>query len=334
MAGIYTSIPTAADLILSVRSQIPDRAPDDDPALDGAAFRVDTLLRWVNDAGRLIAIAAPVIQDWFGLPSEAEQDVYELPSYIRSVEQLWYDLLPLGRSAEADSIFSSKTTSRSWWMSPHSMHARPRIHVWPAPSGSGAATTLNGALVSSATTVTVADVSGFQEFGYAVIDPGTEDEELVRYATVDYANNQLKNVLRSQSATVAPATWATATAIHECNLFGKCYRLPRPLKRVADPLEIPQGLWPLIELYVLSKVRESEQDHQTSMQLFTTFNQLKEQLAEKSQRERAAEADPRVQEVLARFPGAKVVEVRKLATEPPESDIVAEDPAESLDDDD
>jgi len=57
-------------------------------------------------------------------------------------------------------------------------------------------------------------------------------------------------------------------------------------------------------------------------------------LAERSQRERAAEADPRVQEVLARFPGAKVVEVRRLAAEPPESDIIAEDPAESPDNDD
>ena len=52
------------------------------------------------------------------------------------------------------------------------------------------------------------------------------------------------------------------------------------------------------------------------------------------QRERAAEADPRVQEVLARFPGAKVVEVRRLAAEPPEADIVSEDPAESADGDD
>jgi DNA polymerase III subunit gamma/tau len=55
---------------------------------------------------------------------------------------------------------------------------------------------------------------------------------------------------------------------------------------------------------------------------------------EKSQRERAAEADPRVQEVLARFPGAKVVEVRRLAPEPPESDASGEDPAESCDSDD
>src|ERR1700734_3644351 len=49
---------------------------------------------------------------------------------------------------------------------------------------------------------------------------------------------------------------------------------------------------------------------------------------QKNQRERAAEADPRVKEVLARFPGAKVVEVRKLAPEPPESDAGIEDPAE------
>ncbi|QHO73585.1 DNA polymerase III subunit gamma/tau [Bradyrhizobium sp. CCBAU 051011] len=49
---------------------------------------------------------------------------------------------------------------------------------------------------------------------------------------------------------------------------------------------------------------------------------------------RAAEADPRVQEVLARFPGAKVVEVRRLAAEPPESNIIADDLNESSDGDD
>jgi DNA polymerase-3 subunit gamma/tau len=55
---------------------------------------------------------------------------------------------------------------------------------------------------------------------------------------------------------------------------------------------------------------------------------------EKTQRERAAESDPRVKEVLARFPGAKVVEVRRLAPEPPESDAGVDDPAESPDSDD
>lgn len=54
----------------------------------------------------------------------------------------------------------------------------------------------------------------------------------------------------------------------------------------------------------------------------------------KNEHARAAEADPRVQEVLARFPGAKVVEVRKLVAEPPESDAVGEDPSEISDSDD
>jgi DNA polymerase III subunit gamma/tau len=55
---------------------------------------------------------------------------------------------------------------------------------------------------------------------------------------------------------------------------------------------------------------------------------------QKNQRERAAESDPRVKEVLARFPGAKVVEVRKLAPEPPESDASGEDPIDPSDSDD
>jgi DNA polymerase-3 subunit gamma/tau len=55
---------------------------------------------------------------------------------------------------------------------------------------------------------------------------------------------------------------------------------------------------------------------------------------EKNQRERAAEADPRVKEVLARFPGTKVVEVRRLAPEPPDSDGSGEDPADPSDSDD
>ena len=54
----------------------------------------------------------------------------------------------------------------------------------------------------------------------------------------------------------------------------------------------------------------------------------------KNEHARTAEADPRVQEVLARFPGAKVVEVRKLAAELPESDAIGEDPTEGSDSDD
>jgi DNA polymerase-3 subunit gamma/tau len=55
---------------------------------------------------------------------------------------------------------------------------------------------------------------------------------------------------------------------------------------------------------------------------------------QKNERERAAEADPRVQEVLSRFPGAKVVEVRKLAPSMPETDVLPDDMPEGFDGDD
>ena len=60
--------------------------------------------------------------------------------------------------------------------------------------------------------------------------------------------------------------------------------------------------------------------------------------AAKQEHARTAEADPRVREVLSRFPGAKVVEVRRLAPEAPESNINADygsdDPPDGSDGDD
>ncbi|WP_027552124.1 DNA polymerase III subunit gamma/tau [Bradyrhizobium sp. Cp5.3] len=60
--------------------------------------------------------------------------------------------------------------------------------------------------------------------------------------------------------------------------------------------------------------------------------------AAKQEHARTAEADPRVQEVLSRFPGAKVVEVRRLAPEAPESNINSDygsdDPVDGSDSDD
>jgi DNA polymerase-3 subunit gamma/tau len=65
---------------------------------------------------------------------------------------------------------------------------------------------------------------------------------------------------------------------------------------------------------------------------------LRQQMLEqKNERQRTVEADPRVREVLARFPGAKV-EVRVIAPEPvdlgAESDFVTDDAADGLNDDD
>jgi DNA polymerase-3 subunit gamma/tau len=62
---------------------------------------------------------------------------------------------------------------------------------------------------------------------------------------------------------------------------------------------------------------------------------LREQaLQQRSARERSAEADPRVHEVLAHFPGAKIVEVRHLASDLPDADIPDDDASDASDSDD
>lgn len=275
------AITTVGDIILSVRAQIPDRAPGDDPRQDGNAFGVATLLRWINDAGRLICLSAPVIQDWSGFPSMQGQDVYVLPNYVTSVEQAWYNLLPMTRSPEADALFTSKIQGRAWWFGPHSLHAIPRLHVWPAPDENGNSTTLSAQANVGDTTLSLTSVTGFEEYGFAELKDAT-NTEVVRYATVDSASNQLKNVLRGQGGTLE-RQWVNGSTINEGNIFYKCFRLPRPLTDVTEPVEIPQALWPLVELYVIAKVREAEQDHQTAAGMRQEFNQTVELLASKHQ---------------------------------------------------
>jgi len=262
---------TLGDMILSIRDQIPD--PVTDPSLDGTAFSFASLLRWINDAQRIICAGAPVIQDWHGLPSITGMSIYELPQYITSVEQAWYNLLPLTRAPEGGTIYTTKVTSRSWWFGPHSIHATPRLHVWPAPDRTASTSTLTAPLSQTGTTVTVASSTAFNVFGYAQIE-----QELILFQ--NKTATAFNNVLRGQSGTLA-ISHNNGVPITDCNIFFKCYRLPRTLITAADPIELPQTLWPLVELYVQAKVKSAEQDIQESLAIMREFLRLVDRLAEK-----------------------------------------------------
>lgn len=266
---------TAADIILSIRDQIPDMV--EDASQDGSAFSLATLLRWLNDAGRIMCATAAVLQDWYGITSAAGMDVYELPQYIVSVDQAWYDLTPLTRSAELDDIFVNKIQGRSWWFGPHSIHATPRLHVWPACDRTGLSTTLAAPMTAAATTLTLTSITGLKDFGFLRVD-----NELILYRTVNSSTKVVSNILRAQGGTVLSDHLNGAT-VNEANIFFKCNRLPNPLTSATSLIEVPQGLWPLLELYVLAKVREAEQEMQAAQGLRQEFTAQVEKLAEKSQ---------------------------------------------------
>lgn len=67
----------------------------------------------------------------------------------------------------------------------------------------------------------------------------------------------------------------------------KCTRLANPISGPNDLIEVPQGLWPLIELYVISNVREAEQDTQLGMMLRKEFMERVKDLGSKASQKEA-----------------------------------------------
>jgi len=273
--GSSTSSTAAQNLIMSVRDRIPD--PVDNPADDGG-FKVASLIRWINEGMRYMCGRAPLIIDWYAFQSEAGMDVYELPGYIMDVQQLWYDLWPCWRSPELDAIWTTKVTQRSYFFGPHSQHAIPRIHVWPAADRTGQSKTLNSAISATDKTITLNTVTSLQPYGFVKIQ-----DELVLYRTINASpTNTLTQVLRGQGGTDAVAHNDTSV-VTECNIMFKGSRLAKAIVAPTDIIELPEPLWPVLELYVLACVRDAENEAQEARSLRKEFTDAVDQMAAKGQ---------------------------------------------------
>lgn len=270
-------MPTAGDLILSIRAQIPDPSPSSDPNLDGRTFSAETLLRWINDAAKILCSVAPLIQDWTGLATTEGQDVYPLPDVVTGVDQAWYDLYPLLRSRELDHIYISRPSGRAFYFAPHAVHSIPRLHIYPAPTRSGGTGTLSADVTATETSLPCTQTGWSTAYGYAEITDGSA-VEVVRYAR--RTSTELQNVLRGQWLTDARA-WNQGATVRELNLMYKATRLPRPLTSADTPMEVPMILWPVLEVYVMARVREAEQDHGTALQFHQAFLQAANELGQR-----------------------------------------------------
>jgi hypothetical protein len=277
--GVGSIDASAASLIMSIRDKIPD--PVTDPSLDGASFKLTTLVRWINDAMRLITLGAPVIVDWWAVPTVQGMNSYEVPSYIVAIDQAWYDRQNLTKLAEIDTIFRSKPTGWSWWFGMHSTTSRPVLMIFPDALRTAGTTTLTSDVTATDLSLPIASGANFQVFGYVTIDG-----ELIMYRNIPGGAGNITNILRGQGGTEA-AAHVMGTQVQECNLMLKCTRLAQPITGPNDNIEVPQGLWPLIELYVISNVREAEQDTQLGMSLRQEFNAQIKDLGSKASQKQA-----------------------------------------------
>lgn len=273
VVGIPLTTSGLGDLILEIRDLIPD--PVSDPSQDGNAFSLATLLRFINHAAEELCFNAPIIEDWYGVPSEQGMDVYEMSNTIVDVRQLWYDLWPCWRAPEYDAIFTTKIQSRSYFQGPHASHQIPKVHVWPCADRSAATTTLTSALTTSSLVIPVAATTNFRLYGLLKIN-----DEIILYRTLDSSLNQIRQILRGQGGTVAD-THSSGATVQELNIMMKVSRLPRPVTSINDVLEVPQGLYPLIEMGVLAHVRQVEQEYQESARLHQLFDSEIDKLSSK-----------------------------------------------------
>lgn len=272
--GTPTSGTTAGDVLSSIRDMIPDTVTN--PSLDGSAFSLASLLRWMNDGLRIMATTAPIIQDWYALQSTQGMDLYVLPSTTLSVEQLWYDNFVCIRSPEYNNLGLTKITSRSYYFGPHSIHQTPRLALYPACDRTGSTTTLSTSLTDASLSITVASAAAYRPYGYLAIE-----NEILAYRTIDSTATIFSAILRGQAGTTAAAHVA-GVVVTELNVMMKLSRLPTPLTSATSVIEIPVGLVPLIELYVLSNVREAEQDHQAAQTMRRAFTTAMRELETKN----------------------------------------------------
>lgn len=277
--GTPGSVAVAGALIMSIRDKIPE--PVTDPALDGPAFKLATLIRWINDAMRLICIEVPVIVDWWAIPTVSGMGVYQLPSYVVGVDQGWYDQQNLTKLPELDTIFQSKPTGRSWWFGMHSTASIPALTIFPDADRTAATTTLTAGVTATDLSLPITSGASFKSFGFVMIE-----SELILYRTMPTAAGNITNILRGQGGTTAAAHLSGVT-VQERNLMLKITRLAQTITGVNDIIEVPQSLWPLIELYVIANVREAEQDHQVGQSLRREFMDRVKELGSKASQKQA-----------------------------------------------
>lgn len=172
-------------------------------------------------------------------------------------------------------------------------------HIWdrkfeitPTPTSSEAAsaTTLNGALTSGATSITVADVSSFPSMGRVKI--GSEE---IFYQNTNTTTNQLLLCERADANTTA-AAHASGATVSELNLQLFYYRTPTDMSAGTDTPSIPEEYHDALIYYAAAKCMEKSNESARAQYFLGLYYQWRVK-AERELRRRQRDRNPRI------FPG-------------------------------
>ena len=108
--------------------------------------------------------------------------------------------------------------------------------------------------------------SGFLPFGYAQIE-----NEIVQYQALSTSPVGIATITRGIGGT-SPATHAGGVAVTHLSLWVKGKRTPLEITSSASLIELPSAFTYPLELYVLSKARQAEQEFGEAAKLMQSFH--------------------------------------------------------------
>lgn len=260
----------ASPVIITANSTIVGKLPNRNsaylPDTDGRAISATSVIRWINDGLKAAAvICGGGIPDISGVPSVAGQAMYILNGNWKKIDDAWYDGYSIGLGAKSNIYRRNKTSGLTGILAVNHVASRTIIELYPQPPRTAGATTLNGGIAATDTSLIVNANTFILPMGLALI--GTE---IVSFAGFNV--NTMNGLIRGIGGTSAQA-WPNGTAIQELNLMIAGLRVPTDyiLGQAASTFNAPPGWEAPMGKYLIHRFRELEQNGREAQRLLTEF---------------------------------------------------------------
>ncbi len=206
-----------------------------------------------------------LVPDWTAFPSINTAQSYTLDAKWVLAEDVWFRQLRCAYLDEAWTIYPSAYVGQSLSFSMHRRAGALDLSLYGAPNLTDTTTTLSADMTATQDSVVCTATTDFLSFGWVLVGG-----ELMEYRNLNTDTHTVYTLRRGAGGTRAEVHYASDPVTH-CSLWVKGLRSPNPVTRSTDPLEVPIAFIAPLELYVLSKVREAEQDRQEAKSLMDSF---------------------------------------------------------------
>ena len=260
----------ASAIINIVRDLIPDGSYSAggvaQPDTDGGIFRVQTLYRFLNDGVKALSQKTGwVINDWTAVTVTQHIPTYDINGQWHSFDEVFLNGWRLGRAAEGYLLWPQKVeTGQSVVYALHNTTDHWNLRLFPAPNFTDPSYVTSGSMTPTSTAVTINSVANMMPYGFVQIE-----NELIQYYNI--TGTTLQALVRGVGGTTASSHVSSSSLTHlACWIKG--VRTPNEITVSTDVVEVPPAFQYPLQLYVLARCRQSENEFGEAAKLMAEFN--------------------------------------------------------------